>query len=139
MSFSKINDIEVDESKRSFIILYNFNNKEILNIKNICRLFGIKDIQILSRKNSNNKILDIINNKIEVDEQEGINHKSMIFNNVNPMKISGVVDSLKKFRMSRPLVAVVTENNINWTLNELVLNLLEEKNALNQGKVLKHK
>lgn len=138
MSFSKINDIEIDKDSRSFVIVYNFNNKEITNIKSVCRLFGIKDIEVLSRKNSNSKISDIIDNKIESSEEEGINQKSMIFNNISPMKVSSVVDSLKKFRMSRPLVAFVTENNINWTLNELVFNLLEERNAFQKGKIVKH-
>lgn len=138
MSFTKINDLDINKDNRSCVIIYNFNSKEVINIKNICRLFGIKDIEVLSRKNAQSKVLDIINNKVETTEEEGINQKSMIFNNLSPMKVSAVIDSLKKFRMNRPLTAFVNENNINWTLNELVSHLVEERNALKQGKTAKH-
>ena len=138
MSFSKITDLEMDENSRSFVIAYNFNNKESATLKNICRLFGIKDIQFVSRKNANSKISDIINNKIDTFDEEGINEKSMIFSNVNPMKVSAFIDNLKKFRMNRPLIAFVTENNVNWTLDTLVSHLLEERMALKSGKTVKH-
>lgn len=138
MSFAKITDIDINKDSRSLVILYNFNNKEVSNIKTICKLFGIRDMEILSRKNSSSKISDIIEEKIEELDEEGINERSMVFNNVNPMKVSAVIDSLKKFRMNRPLVAFVTENNIDWTLDNLISHLLEERNALKQGKVVKH-
>ncbi|MGL4911166.1 MAG: DUF3783 domain-containing protein [Romboutsia sp.] len=138
MSFSKITDININEDDRSFVILYNFNNKEISMVKNILSMFGIKDIEILSRKNANTKISDVINKEIDNNCDDAINQKSMIFNNVAPMKVSAFIDSLKKFRINRPLIAFVTENNINWTLNTLVSHLLEERLALKSGKTIKH-
>ena len=138
MSFSKMTDINVNEDDRSFVILYNFNNKEISMVKNISSMFGIKDIEVLSRKGANSKISNIINKEIDSSCDDGINQKSMIFNNVAPMKVSAFIDSLKKFRINRPLIAFVTENNVNWTLNTLVSHLLEERVALKSGKTIKH-
>ena len=138
MSFTEINEINIDNNSRNFIMIYNFNSKEVANLKNICRLFGIKDIQVLSTKNADSKIVDIINNEIVNTDEQGINQKAIIFNNINSTKVSGLLDSLKKFRMNRPLTAMVTEVNVNWTVNNLLLNLLEEREALKQGKSSKH-
>lgn len=138
MSFTKISDININNYSRSFVIAYNFNAKELSVIKIICNLLGIKDIEILTKSNSNSIIKDIINNKLDHSEKEGLNQKSLIFNNIESIKVSSFIDNMKKFRISRPLIAFVTENNINWTLNTLVSHLLEERNALKSGKTIKH-
>lgn len=138
MSFLKMSDLDINENSRSFIITYNFTAKEISTIKIVCNLLGIKDIEILSKNNSSSKIKDIINKQIEINDFEGINQKSIIFNNIGPMKVSSFIDNLKKFRMNRPLIAFVTEDNIDWTLNTLVSHLLEERIALKSGKTVNH-
>lgn len=138
MSFTKISDININNDSRSFVIAYNFNAKELSVIKIICNLLGIKDIEILTKSNSNSIIKDIINNKLDYSEEEGLNQKSLIFNNIESIKVNSFIDNMKKFRISRPLIAFVTENNIKWTLNTLVSHLLEERNALKSGKTIKH-
>ena len=42
-------------------------------------------------------------------------------------------------RMRRPLTAMVTETSIDWTLNNLIANLIEENTALSSGKSFEHK
>lgn len=138
MSFAKISDININKDSRSFVIAYNFNAKELSAIKMVCNLLCIKDIEILTKHNSNSKIQDIINNELDYSEEEGINQKSLIFNNIESIKISSFIDNMKKFRINRPLIAFVTENNIYWTLNTLVSHLLEERNALKNGKTIEH-
>lgn len=138
MSFTKISDININKGSRSFVIAYNFNAKELSAIKIICNLLGIKDIEILTKGNSNSRIKDIINKELDYSEEEGINQKSLIFNNIESIKVSSFIDNMKKFRINRPLIAFVTENNINWTLNTLISHLLEERNALKSGKTIEH-
>jgi hypothetical protein len=43
MSFTNINDVKSNDT-RSFVMIYNFNAKEVTNLKNICRVFGIKEV-----------------------------------------------------------------------------------------------
>lgn len=138
MSFEKMSNVELDVEKRSFVILYNFNAKEASMIKNICNMLGIKDQVILSSKNANSTIINIIDNNIDDKCESGINQKAMVFNNVAHMKVSAFIDSLKKFRINRPLIAVTTEGNINWSLNTLVSHLLEERIAMKSGKTVTH-
>ncbi|MCR8744742.1 DUF3783 domain-containing protein [Romboutsia lituseburensis] len=138
MSFAKISDLDINKDSRSFVITYNFNAKELSVIKTICNLLGIRDIEILTKHNSNSKIKDIINKQLDNGEEEGINQKSLIFNNIESIKVSAFIDNLKKFRINRPLIAFVTEDNINWSLNTLVSHLLEERNALKTRKTVNH-
>ena len=42
-------------------------------------------------------------------------------------------------RINRPLTAMVTETTLDWTLNKLLYNLVEERKALSLGKELSHK
>ena len=63
---------------------------------------------------------------------------AMIFNNITQIKINGFLDSLKKMKIARPLSAVVTETTIDWTLNKLVYNLIQERNALKSGQTFNH-
>ena len=137
MSFTNINDVKSNDT-RSFVMIYNFNAKEVTNLKNICRIFGIKDVEVLSRKNACTKVCDIIEGMISSSEDEGINQKAIVFNNVNHARVNGLIDGLKKFRIGRPLMAFVTDDNVNWTFNNLLLNLVEERVALKQGKNLNH-
>ena len=42
-------------------------------------------------------------------------------------------------RINRPLTAMVTDTNLDWTLNNLLYNLVEERKALSSGKEFSHK
>ena len=73
----------------------------------------------------------------DVNEELWTN-KAMIFNNITQIKINGFLDSLKKMKIARPLSAVVTETTIDWTLNKLVYNLIQERKAIQSGTTLNH-
>ncbi len=138
MSFEKMGNSNINVEDRSFVMLYNFNTKETTMIKNICNMYGIRDQVILTPKNANSLIKDIIINKIDDSCDNGLNNKSIVFNNVSHIKISAIIDSLKKFRVQRPLIAMTTESNLNWNLNTLISNLIEERTAMKSGKIAKH-
>lgn len=140
MSFEKINNINSDNiSDRACVMIVNFNQKELSMIKNISRLIGIKDHIVLCDKNGNSKIKDILEENISDDCENGYKNKSIIFNCIPHQRINAFLDSLKKMRINRPLTAVVTETSIEWSLNNLIMNLVEERNAMASGKTINHK
>lgn len=139
MSFEKLNQTEFNNiHERSCMIIVNANKKEANMMKNIGRLVGIKDCIFLDSTNGKTTISDILNNKISDDNEEKWTNKAVVFNNINQTKISGFLDSLKKMKIARPLSAVVTETTIDWTLNKLVYNLIQERNALKSGQTVQH-
>ena len=107
-------------------------------IKNIGRLVGISDCIFVDSKNGNTTIKNILDNNISDENEELWTNKAMIFNNITQIKINGFLDSLKKMKIARPLSAVVTETTIDWTLNKLVYNLIQERKAIQSGTTLNH-
>jgi hypothetical protein len=138
MSFENINSISTSADKKTAVMLYNFNAKELTMLKNICGLMGIKEKIVLNPENGNSIIKDILNNKLDDNCENKLNDKAVIFNNIEHSKIHSFLQSLKKFRINRPLIAVVTETSINWDLNNLINNLVEERDALKSGKPINH-
>jgi hypothetical protein len=139
MSFTEINNIEKDIHDRTCVMIVNFNKKESALIKNICGFIGIRDCIFLDTKNGDTLIKDILDNNISLDCEDGLSNKAIIFNNIPHVKINSLLDNLKKMRINRPLSAMVTETTLNWTLNKLIANLLEERRAISEGKEFSHK
>lgn len=137
MSFENINKISTTDDM-TCAMLYNFNAKELTMLKNICGLIGIKEKIILTPKNGNTIVKDILNNNLDETCENGLNNKAVIFNNIDHSKIHAFIDSLKRFRMQLPLIAVVTETSINWDVNTLIKNLVDEREALKSGKKIEH-
>lgn len=139
MSFTEINNIEKDIHDRTCVMIVNFNKKESALIKNICGFIGMRDCIFLDTKNGDTLIEDILDNNISLDCEDGLSNKAIIFNNIPHVKINSFLDNLKKMRINRPLSAMVTETTLNWTLNKLIANLLEERRAISEGKEFSHK
>lgn len=140
MSFEKISsDNKNSNDSKTCMILVNFDKKELSMIRNVSRFAGIKENIVVSGKHGENTINDILSGEIEEDNEKVLSNKAIIFNNIPAQRISGFLDSLKKMRMRRPLTAMVTETSIDWTLSNLIANLIEENTALSSGKSFEHK
>lgn len=134
MTFKRLDiNSDVRDDSRACIILYNFNGKELKNIKNYGSILGLKDQIELYSKNANSLIKNILDGNIDESCEDGRKEKAIIFNNISNQKISIFIDTLKKVRINNVLKAVVTETSINWTLNEVVSNLVLERAAINKG------
>ena len=137
MTFKKINENEQNNiHDRSCIILVNFNNKEAAAIKTVSSFAGIKDRIVLTSKNGNTKIKDILDGNISDDN--AWSEKAIIFNNIPTNRVSGFLDGLKKMKIRRPLTAMVTEVSIDWKLDTLIYNLKEERKSIAKGQVVDH-
>lgn len=78
MSFEKINNNNLDKiHNRKCIMLVNFNKKELSLIKNVSNFAGIRDHIILSDKNGENIIRDILDGNISSECENGIKSKSV--------------------------------------------------------------
>jgi len=138
MTFKDLKYLDTKEA-RSCALVFNFNNKDLMTVKNVFRLVGIKDIIILKNENLNTVIKDILEDNLLNDSEDKINSRAIIFNNIESRKISSVSDNLKRLKIQRPLLATVTETSINWDLKNLLCNLQEEAISLNTSKISIHK
>ena len=137
MSFKEIK--EIDNNFKSSVIILNFNAKEQKLIKQILMINGIKSSIYIDNKNNLNTIIDILNNNIVESDKSSLRDKAIIFSGIPNNKVNSVLEGMKKLKLSNILKAVVTETSINWTIEELIKNLKEEKEGLSEGKYKIHK
>lgn len=124
---------------RECIIICNFNDKEKKLIKSYALMVGINDQIQVCWKNSENTIKDILKDNISEDNNStGVKDRAIIFNNLPSKKVSIFIDNMKKMRIAPTMKAIVTETSINWTLNYLLKNLIKERKAEKEGKLIKH-
>ncbi|MGG5462212.1 DUF3783 domain-containing protein [Clostridium sp. B9] len=139
MSFEKIDISDRSEQEgRSCVILYNFGAKELKQVQNFARIMGIKDQIVLNYKNSEEVLKNILEDKMDNSEANGVKERAIIFNAIAPGKIHVFLENLKKARIQRPIVATVTETSVNWTMDFLLKNLIEERRALRAGNMTTH-
>lgn len=139
MSFEKMKDInQTAIHDRACMMLYHFTPAELKQIQSVARLTGLKDQILLSTKHSEVQIRDILDNKLSESDVECLKEKAIIFNNTPSTRMNAFIEGLKKMRIQRPLIAVVTETSIDWTLSELLMNLVQERQALRNNQFMKH-
>lgn len=138
MSFEKLsNQDEKIIHERSCMILYHFSQQEVRMLQNAARLSGIRDFVVLDGKMAHNTLKAILDNEA-VSKEEGIKEKVVVFNHIPSARMNAFMEALKKCRMKRPLMAVVTEVSIDWTLEVLIKNLLAERSAISAGNYASH-
>lgn len=134
MSFDKLNikDNSVREG-RACILLCNLGGKDLQKVKNCAMILGIRDQIILNNKNGNTVIKDVLDNNINSECEDGRKERAIIFNAIPPAKMNIFIENLRKVRVNNVLKAVVTETSIDWTVNEVLSNLVAERVAISKG------
>ena len=134
MSFDKLNikDNSVREG-RGCILLCNLGRKDLQKVKNCAMILGIRDQIILNSKNGNTVIKDVLDNNINSECEDGRKERAIIFNAIPPAKMNIFIENLRKVRVNNVLKAVVTETSIDWTVNEVLSNLVAERVAISKG------
>ncbi|MBS4955855.1 DUF3783 domain-containing protein [Clostridium sp.] len=134
MSFDKL-DIKDSTARegRACILLCNLAGKDLQKVKNCAMILGIRDQIILNSKNGNTVIKDVLDNNINTECEDGRKERAIIFNAIPPAKMNIFIENLKKVRVNNVLKAVVTETSIDWTVNEVLSNLVAERIAISKG------
>ena len=134
MSFDKL-DIKYSTARegRACILLCNLAGKDLQKVKNCAMILGIRDQIILNSKNGNTVIKDVLDNNINTECEDGRKERAIIFNAIPPAKMNIFIENLKKVRVNNVLKAVVTETSIDWTVNEVLSNLVAERIAISKG------
>lgn len=134
MSFDKL-DIKDNSARegRACILLCNLAGKDLQKVKNCAMILGIRDQIVLNSKNGNTVIKDVLDNNINTECEDGRKERAIIFNAIPPAKMNIFIENLKKVRVNNILKAVVTETSIDWTVNEVLSNLVAERIAISKG------
>ncbi len=134
MSFDKLDIKDNSEREgRACILICNLGGKDLQKVKNCAMILGIRDQIILNSKNGNTVIKDVLENNINSECEDGRKERAIIFNAIPPAKMNIFIENLRKVRVNNVLKAVVTETSIDWTVNEVLSNLVAERIAISKG------
>ncbi len=107
------------------IIVYN---KEYIHnydaLKQLCLMMNI-EIVLINNQMTQNKIKDLLNNKIKKSKKKKLEYSVIIFSNVPSLQMDQILTLLKE-NTTLCLKAIVTATNYNWTFENVYLHLLEE-------------
>lgn len=140
MSFERIQGANHDEAihERSCIMFYYFTPAELRQVQLVAKMVGVADQIILGSAQGECTLEAILDGELTTSQGEEIKQKAVVFNNIEGTRINAFIEGLKKFRISRPLMAVVTETSIKWTFNQLLKELGEEHQALKKNQWNSH-
>lgn len=125
--------------ERNCIILYGFSISEEKQILNAAHMVGIKDCIVLKTQDLQNTTLNVLNNEMTKADCKPLLEKAIFFSNISMPRMNLMIDSIKKYRMKKPLYAIVTENSLNWTIKEWLEQLIAEREGLKTGNMSVHK
>jgi hypothetical protein len=136
MAFKKIETMNEEVvHERACIILYGLSPKEAKLIQNVARLTGIKDHIGIGAEEEDTLVIDVLENRLGKKENPEVREKALLFNNIPHTQMNAMIEGIKKCRIQRPLIAVVTKTSIQWPLKRLLFNLVEERKAFQTGKM----
>lgn len=139
MSFERINDLKNEVyHQRAAVLVYHFSPNELKQLQNVARLTGIKEMIKVEAVQTQTVLKDLLDGEIKTSEESSIKAKTMVFNNIPYARMNAFIEALKKCRINRPLIATVTETSINWTFEQLLVNLIEEHRAVQNNQNFTH-
>ena len=94
------------------------NNKCIL-------VYGLSNIELLNLSELGYKIIEITPEMCEMTLMDVLKGTRLDIFNCNPIKEKVIFDTRKKIKYG--ILAVVTEQSINWKINHLIKHLKDEK------------
>lgn len=141
MSFEAIKNADAHTTHpRVCVVLNAFTAAEMKQLKNVARLTGISEQIVIDGTYGTTTIMELLETPslIPTEPEDTSTQKAILFNNVPANRMNAFIEGIKKCRMTRPLIAVVTDTSVHWTVQELIHNLAAERVALKQNQTTLH-
>ena len=110
------------------IMVYGFSEDEATSIKRSLEEINKEDVILISGSGrESNTVGDILEDEEYSIFEEKIDPRVVMFLGFDGPKIHASMDSFPKLNGPRPIFCTPTENNISWTLQALLEDLMEER------------
>ncbi|HOI77837.1 MAG TPA: DUF3783 domain-containing protein [Methanofastidiosum sp.] len=123
--------------KQKHIVVYGYSEEDVNKLKTFFDNKLDISLEISSASGKENiKIADIIESNENVffeDKQD----KVLMFLDFLDEEIRYLLYNFSDINIAKPLFCVLTEHNINWNFDRLILDLIEERKYFEENKKLK--
>jgi hypothetical protein len=116
-------------SERARILTFGFTSDEQARIDESLVALGVPSTTQLKAEQGQVVLKDIIDRGTVGQQRFNCRERLVLFHNISDAGLRSLIQMFKAFEVPRPIFAVVTETSINWTLEQLMEHLVEEKRA----------
>lgn len=109
-------------------LIYGFSNDEIQMIKDKLKEYNLPNCKEINSSMAKMKIKNIVEGlKFETINEKLPKEKTVIFNNLNDEELNASINLMRNMFKEQPIFAVVTENSNEWTFEDLLEHLIQER------------
>ena len=116
------------------VYAFGFTAEEEKRINTRFSEMGIPEIVRIDKRQGSVKLRDIIEKGTSGEGEMELDEHIVLFNEVSERGVYALMQEIKSLDVPKPIFAVVTENSIEWTFEDLASHLLQEKRAFEKGK-----
>lgn len=110
------------------MLIFGFDKEEKQIMHDLLKKNNLPDYKVIEEPMGKMKIKDILNGlKLDIYNCRLPQEKVILLNNFNDEELEKVVKDLRVNLISKPILAVVTETSIEWTFENLLEHLMEER------------
>ena len=111
------------------LLLWNYSEEEKTKIDQFLEEVKAPPAVSIRKDQGYLPLREIIHTDTSRDKEYECDQKVVLFYNIPSKGISFLIDQSKQRNLPHPIYAAVTEHSINWSLNELIEDLISEKEA----------
>lgn len=110
------------------MLIFGFDKEEKQIMHDLMKKNNLPDYKVIEESMGEMKIKDILNGlKLDIYNCRLPQEKVILLNNFNDEELEKVIKDLRANLISKPILAVVTETSIEWTFENLLEHLIEER------------
>lgn len=115
------------DNKKS-IFVYGFDDKEKLKISEMINKEKLPEYRVIDKTMSRMKLKDIVEGlRFEVQDNSLPDEQLVLFNNLNDKELDSAIHAVRRYLGSKPMLAVITSNSIEWSFENLLSHLMQER------------
>jgi hypothetical protein len=116
------------------VYAFGFTQEEENRINARFAGLGIPEIVRIRKRQGSVTLREIIEEGKSGESEMELDERIVLFNEVSERGVYALMQEIKSLDVPKPIFAVVTENSIGWTFEELASHLLQEKRAFERGR-----
>lgn len=110
------------------MLIFGFDKEEKQIMHDLLKKNNLPEYKVIEEPMGKMKIKDILNGlKLDIYNCSLPQEKVILLNNFNDEELEKVIKDLRVNLISKPILAVVTETSIEWTFENLLEHLIEER------------
>jgi acylphosphatase len=110
------------------ILIYGFHKDEENTLDNLLKKNKLPSYRVMEKSMAKMKVKDILNGlNLGIYNSNLPDEKVVLLNNFSDEEVQTMLASIRGKFSPSPILAVVTETSIDWTLEYLIEHLLEER------------